>query len=116
MKDISSSDQEASPNSRLTDDKSAILEIWVDKEQTLLYNCDWGPGDEGVQAVAAILYKIILSDLGLQILHEIQEECVLNNSEPTFHQIQNTIRRYSANEDKTLNGDDVVIPPDKIDL
>ena len=115
MKDISSNDQEASRNSRLTD-KDAILEIWVDKEQTLLYNCDWGAGDEGIKAISAILYKVILSDLGLQILHEIQEECVLNNSESTFHEIQNTIRRYSANEDKTLSGDDVVIPPDKIEL
>lgn len=115
MNDTSSSDQEALHNSRLTD-KAAILEIWVDKDETLLYNCDWGPGDEGIKAISAILYKIILSDLGLQILHEIQQECVSNDSESIFYEIQNTIRRYSANEDKTLSGDDVVIPPDKIDL
>jgi len=115
MKNISSNDQEASHNNHLTD-KSAILEIWVDKDETLMYNCDWGPGEEGINAVSLILYKIILSDLGLQILHEIQEECVSNDSESTFYAIQNTIRRYSANEEKTLSGDDVVIPPDKIDL
>jgi hypothetical protein len=115
MNNISSNDQEASPSNHLTD-KSAFLEVWVDKEETLLYNCDWGPGEEGINAVSLILYKIILSDLGLQILNEIQEECVSNDSESTFHAIQNTIRRYSASEEKMLSGDDVVIPPDKIDL
>jgi hypothetical protein len=115
MNDISSRDQEASRNNHLTD-KSALLKIWVDKEETLMYNCDWGPGDEGINAVSLILYKVMLSDLGLQILHEIEEECVSNNSESTFYAIQNAIRRYSTSEEKTFSGDDVVIPPDKIDL
>ncbi len=115
MENTSSSDQEAFHNNRLSD-KSALLEIWVDKEGSLMYNCDWGSGEEGLDAVSAILYKIILSDLGLQILQEIQEECVSNNSETTYYEIQNRIRRYSASEQSTLNGDEVVIPPDKIDL
>ena len=115
MTDISSNDQEASHNSRLSD-KNALLEIWVDKEETLMYNCDWGSGEKGIEAIAAILYKVILSDLGLQILNEIQQECVSTNNESTYYAIQNTIRRYSASEDKELNGDDVVIPPDQINL
>lgn len=115
MKDISLSDQEAS-HSNLPPDKIALLEIWVDKQDILMYNCDWGPGETGVNAIAAILYKIILSDLGLQILNEIQEECVSTNSESTYYAIQNAIRRYSASEDKGLSGDDVVVPPDQINL
>ena len=81
-----------------------------------MYNCDWGSGETGINAISAILYKVILSDLGLQILSEIQEECVSTNSESTYYAIQNTIRRYSASEEKDLSGDDVVIPPDRIDL
>ena len=115
MNNISSNDPEASHNN-LPSDKSAVLEIWVDKEETLMYNCDWGPGETGINAISAILYKIILSDLGLQILSEIQQECVSTDSESTFYAIQNAIRRYSANEDKGLSGDDVVIPPDQINL
>ena len=115
MKDTSLSDQEAS-HSNLPPDKTALLEIWVDKQDILMYNCDWGPGETGINAVAAILYKIILSDLGLQILNEIQEECVSTNSESTYYAIQNAIRRYSASEDKGLSGDDVVVPPDQINL
>lgn len=115
MENISSSDQEAFLNSRLSD-KLALLEIWVDKEGSLMYNCDWGEGEEGLDAVSAILYKIILSDLGLQILQEIQEECVSTSSETTYYEIQNRIRRYSANEKNLVSGDEVVVPPDKIDL
>mgnify|MGYP003661927247 CR=1 FL=1 len=93
------------------------IEIYIDKEGHIGYNCDWEPSAEGIGGISAILYKLLLSDLGLKIFDEIKAQCVLNDSEEDFRIIEDTIRRYSMLDDEMReinDDDDIVVPPDQI--
>ena len=100
------------------DETVSKIEINIDKEGQISYNCDWQPNAEGIGGVSAILYKLLLSDLSLKIFDEIKAQCVLNDNEEDFRMIEDTIRRYSILDDNTqennISDDEVVVPPDKI--
>ena len=92
---------------------SAQLNIFVDKNGFISYNCDWVPGEDGIIGLASIFYKLLLDNFSEEILLEIKQQCVLNNSEADYMAIISLINSYSA---KIKNGDEdqVVISPDQV--
>jgi len=98
-------------------DFEAKLEIRVDKEGVLSYNCDWEPGDEGLIAVASIFYKIMVDNLCSEILEEIKQQCVISDSEADYMAVINLINAQLDDQKSSSEGtsdDDVVVPPDQV--
>lgn len=91
------------------------LEIRVDKDGFMSYNCDWGSGNEGLEATALIYYKLLFDDLPSQILEEIKKECVLNNAEKDYEYIISLISKLVGDTQENVDQDDgIVIPPDQV--
>jgi hypothetical protein len=94
----------------------ASLEIFVDEDGVLHYNCDWIKGEEGIVSIASIFQKLLVDNLTFEILEEIKSQCVTNNREGEYinliNIIQNTCEQSLYKTDKPE--DDVVIPPDQV--
>ena len=118
MNKQSLNNQDQSPNDNDLEKTVSKIEIYIDKEGQIGYNCDWESSDEGIGGISGILYKLLLSDLAIKIFDEIKAQCVLNDNEEDFRIIEDTIRRYSIlDEDVSLdnnNDDEIVVPPDQI--
>lgn len=92
---------------------SAQLVIAVDKKGFVSYNCDWIPGENGVVGLATIFYKLLLDNFSEEILQEIKQQCVLNDSESEYIAVINLINSYDSKVKKP-DDDQVVIPPDQV--
>ena len=110
MKQQAQKSQDQSDNLNL-EDLVSQLTIYVDQEGNIAYNCDWEPSEDGLLAIATILYKLISDDLPAKIFDEIRDQCVLNNAEADFMAIQAIIAKY---RDVNKGEDSIVVPPDKI--
>lgn len=92
---------------------SAQLNITVDKNGFVSYNCDWIPGESGIIGLASIFYKFLFDNFSEEILQEIKQQCVLNNSEADYMAVINLINSYDAKVRKN-DEDQVVISPDQV--
>jgi|DEB0MinimDraft_6_1074348.scaffolds.fasta_scaffold249533_2 hypothetical protein len=92
----------------------ATLNILVDKNGIMEYNCDWDGSEDGITAVASIFYKIMFDGLSESILAQIKEQCVLECKEETYMSIINLIGALAV--DNTVDGvdDEVVVQPDQV--
>lgn len=106
------------PQDHFTDtDLFSVLNIFVDNEGIMQYNCDWDNTAEGISAVASIFYKIMFDDLPESILAEIKQQCVLNGNEENYMQIISLISSFAVEnnkEDLNANDDEVVVQPDQV--
>lgn len=93
----------------------ASLAIVIDQDGTVRYNCDWQPGEEGLVAVSALFYKIMIDGLPAEILEEIKQQCVLDNNEGDYATIVGLINSHVDEKETTSkSSDDIVVPPDKV--
>ena len=94
----------------------AKLEITVDREGIMSYNCDWDSTSDGLEATALLYYKLLFDDLPQQILDEIKKECVLNDTESNYHYVISLISKLAGEDEKGSDSgdDDVVVPPDQV--
>lgn len=93
-------------------ESQAQLNLFINKDGELEYNCDWDQDENGLSGVAAIFYGIMFGDLSTQILQEIKEQCVSNNMEADYLTIIETISRYSLSQ-RGDEEDEVAVPPDQ---
>lgn len=92
---------------------SAQLVITVDKQGFVSYSCDWTPGENGIIGLASIFYKLLLDNFSEEILQEIKQQCVLNNSEADYMAVISLINNYDS-KFKKQDDDQVVVAPDQV--
>lgn len=90
----------------------AELNIFINDEGNLEYNCDWDSNEIGLTGIASILYSVMFGDLCPQILQEIRQQCVSNNTEADYLTIVDLISKYSQNLSDGRD-DEVAVPPDQ---
>jgi len=95
-------------------DLLAILNIVVDKEGVMEYNCDWDGSTDGITAVASIFYKLMFDGLPESILAEIKQQCVLEGKEETYMSMFNLISALAVDNNLDKMDDDVVVQPDQV--
>jgi hypothetical protein len=93
---------------------SAVLQVLVDKDGTIEYNCDWDHED-GVVSLASIFYKILYDDLIAIVLEDIKDRCKEKNIQDYDIMIE-LINSVLEVENEELNNDEdpVVVSPDRI--
>ena len=80
----------------------AQLTVYVEKDGTIGYNCDWIPGSAGTIAIGSIFYKLIHDELMLKIFEEVKEQCVLDDVEDLADisdTVEKLIHHYREDED-----------------
>lgn len=92
----------------------ATLNILVDKNGIMEYNCDWDGSEDGITAVASIFYKIMFDGLSESILAQIKEQCVLEGKEETYMSIINLISALAVDNTVDSVDDEVVVQPDQV--
>jgi hypothetical protein len=92
---------------------SAQLTITVDNQGFISYNCDWTPGENGIVGLASIFYRLLLANFSEEILLEIKQQCVSNDSEADYIAIINLINSYDSKLNKN-DDNQVVIAPDQV--
>lgn len=92
----------------------ATLNILVDKNGIMEYNCDWDGSEDGITAVASIFYKIMFDGLSESILAQIKEQCVLEGKEETYMSIINLIGALAVDNTVDSVDDEVVVQPDQV--
>lgn len=92
------------------------LQITVDKDGSIEYNCDWDSQD-GAIYLGSIFYKIIYDDLITSILEDIHSRCKENDVEEDYYlmiDVINKMAEIQLEEDEGEDQDPIVIPADKI--
>jgi hypothetical protein len=110
MKDHSEEFQEAYDEKQYP----AKIQITVDEDGVIEYNCDWASKD-GIVSLSSLFYKILYDDLISLIIEDIHSICKNNNEEEDYYLMIDMISRMSQLQQEEDNEEDpVVIPPDKI--
>ncbi len=98
-------------------ESDAKLEIRVDKQGFVSYNCDWEPGESGLIGIASIFYKLMVDDLCWEILEEIKQQCVLNDNEDEYAAMAGLLNAKIDKDEtssKTTGENSVVVSPDQV--
>lgn len=110
MKDYSEEFQEVSDEKEYP----AKLQITVDKDGVIEYNCDWA-SEDGIISLSSLFYKVLYDDLISLIIEDIHLRCKNNNVEEDYYLMIDIISKMSQlQSDENDEEDPVVIPPDKI--
>ena len=87
--------------------KAQIL-VYVDKDGTIAFGCDWDDGDSGVDAISQIFFELKHKDLLERMLTVLYKQCVVEDRVDIFNQVLNSIHNKILNN---TDRDDVIVRP-----
>lgn len=104
--------RENSEDSDYIDRIPAHLALYINPDTLeMIFSCDWIDSDDDIHHMSEIFYQLKYGNLVDKILHNLYEQCVIDNRLNDFEKIKTIIE---SKVKKNKNNDQAVISPREI--